>query len=283
MDWPKSVMKSKSQDNFEKRRSGKENTGHCLVAPKKSQQVNKQKVKIGGPSERSDHDSINVRPLLDQQRLPNIQSHRYKPYETTRRRNSILDPITGVSRNLLYRDDSGLALSNKSSGLISVGPAVGHMPPPSMPSSQFLATGNVSLNSTMRLNPEAFKKTTSTSLQSSSFINQKNSYPLADGKSLYGVSTASIQVVGGSAGVSNETTQFRQLDSTKINVRSSKDDPVVGTQTLSQQQQNLNISTASCPGRSRRRASCVSKKRAQNQLLHHLNEVIDIQVKTLLA
>lgn len=264
-------MKSKSQDNFEKRRSEKENTGHCLVAPKKSQQVNKQKVKIGGPSERSDPDSINVRPLLDHQRLPNIQSHRYKPYETTRRCTS------GVSRNSLYSDNSGLALSNKSSGLISVRPTVGHsMPPPSMPSSQFLATGNVSLNSTMRPNPEAFN----TSLQSSSFINQKNSYPLADGKSLYGVSTASVQVVG-SAGVSNEKTQFRQLDSTKINVGSSKDDPVVGTQTLSQQQQNLNISTASCPGRSRRRASNVSKKREQDQLLHHLNEVIDTQVKTL--
>jgi hypothetical protein len=267
-------MKSKSQDNFEKRRSEKENSGHCLVAPKKSQQVNKQKVKIGGPSERSDHDSINVRPLLDHQRLPNIQSHRYKPYETTRRCTS------GVSRNSLYSDNSGLALSNKSSGLISVRPTVGHMPPPSMPSSQFLATGNVSLNSTMRPNPEAFKQTTSTSLQSSSFINKKNSYPLADGKSLYGVSTASVQVVG-SAGVSNEKTQFRQLDSTKINVGSSKDDPVVGTQTLSQQQQNLNISTASCPGRSRRRASNVSKKREQDQLLRHLNEVIDTQVKTL--
>jgi hypothetical protein len=89
------------------------------------------------------------------------------------------------------------------------------------------------------------------------------------------VLNATLQVVG-SVGVSIET-QIGRPNPTAINRGSSRDSLVAGTQNLSQQQ-DLNLSTASCLSVIRARQS-VSKKRAKDQLYHHLNEVVDVQVK----
>lgn len=278
LDSPKSVMKPKLQEGG--KTSGKEKTNNTdsfhLTVSEKSHAL---KIKIGGASERIDSDSIIKRPLLDRQRLSNIQSHRYKPYERLRRDyNSISHPTTptsGVSEgNSFCNKNLNRGSPPRSRGVTpipiskggSLSPAAILMPPPSRPSSPILSSAG------RRTFTQRPKSTSSTPLQSSSFTNQKKIYPSA-GKE---VLNATLQVVG-SVGVSIET-QIRRPNPTPINRgSSSRDSFVAGTQTLSQQQ-DLNLSTASCLSINRARQS-VSKKRAKDQLFHHLNEVIDVQVK----
>lgn len=276
LDSPKSVMKPKLQEGG--KTSGKEKTNNTnsfhLTVSEKSHAL---KIKIGGASKRVDSDSIIKRPLVDRQRLSSIQSHRYKPYERLRQDyHSISHPTTptsGVSEgNSFFNKNLNRGSPPRSRGVIptpiskggSLSPAAILMPPPSRPSSPILSAAG---RRTFTQRP----KSTSTSLQSSSFTNQKEIYPLA-GKE---VLNATLQVVG-SVGVSIET-QIGRPNPTAINRGSSRDSLIAGTQKLSQQQ-DLNLSTASCLSIIRARQS-VSKKRAKDQLYHHLNEVVDVQVK----
>ena len=277
IDFLKSVMKPNLQDSGQTSRAEKENASFNLAVSKKSHAL---QIKIGGASERVDHHYIIKRPLLDRHRLSSIHSHRYKPYEMRRDYNSIPHPTTptsGVSGNLLCNKNSDLDSSPKSGGLIpitisksgSLGPSSSVailMPPPSRSSSPILAAaGRMTFTQSLRPNP------TSTPLQSSSFTNQQKICPLA-GKE---VSTATLQVVG-SVGVLSETHICRP-NPTTINRESSRCSLNVGTPKLSQQQ-DLHLSTASSSARNRVRLS-VSKKKAKDQLFHHLNEVIDVQVQ----